>query len=93
MPDALLLFDIDVQVAHHNQAALGANILLAPTELAGGHVPLHDVDAVLLVEGDAGHFVEADNVVLTHQAPLAIRIVDEHFGHGRLAAGDEMGIG
>ena len=64
----------------------------AAAELARRHVALHDVHAVLLVEGDAGDFVEADHVVLADQAALAGRIVHEHLGDGRLAAGDQVGI-
>ena len=54
-----------------HDAAVGADALLAAAELAGLHVALHDVDAVLLVEGDAGDLVEADHVVLADQAALA----------------------
>ena len=71
----------------------GPDAFLAPAELAGLHVALHDVDAVLLVEGDAGDLVEADHIVLADQSALAVGIVDEHAGDGRLAAGDQMGIG
>ena len=66
--------------------------LTAAGELAGLHVALHDVDAVLLVEGDAGDLVEADDVVLGDEAALPGRVVDEHAGDGRLAAGDEVGV-
>ena len=92
MAYALLLFHIDVEVADHHKAALGANVFLAAAKLARGHVALHDVHAVLLIEGDAGHFVEADDVVLANQSALAVGIVHEHFGHGRLAARNEVGV-
>ena len=52
----------------------------------GLHVPLHDVHAVLLVEGDAGDLVEADHVVLADQSALARGVVHEHPGDGGLAA-------
>ena len=91
--DALLVLDVDVEVADHDDAAVGADALLAAAELAGLHVALHDVDAVLLVEGDAGDLVEADHVVLADQPALAGRVVHEHAGDGRLAAGDEVGVG
>ena len=48
---------------------LGADALRAAAELAGLHVSLHDVDAVLLVEGDAGDLIEADDVVLRQTRP------------------------
>ena len=59
----------------------------------GLHVALHDVHAVLLVEGNAGNFVEAHHVVLADQPALAVGVVHEHPGDGRLAAGDQMGVG
>ena len=67
-------------------AAVGADRLLPAAELARLHVALHDVDAVLLVEGDAGHFVKTHHVVLADQTTLARGIVHEHLGHGGLAA-------
>jgi hypothetical protein len=90
---ALLLLDIDIEVADHGDAALGADALLAAAELAGGHVALEDVDAVLLIERHAGHLVEADHVVLANQAALAIAVVDEHLGDGGLAARDQVRVG
>jgi hypothetical protein len=90
---ALLLLDIDIEVADHGDAALGADALLAAAELAGGHVALEDVDAVLLIERHAGHLVEADHVVLADQAALAIAVVDEHLGDGGLAARDQVRVG
>ena len=84
MADPLLVLDIHLEIAHHDDAAIGPDALLAPAELAGLHVALHDVDAILLVEGDARNFVEADHVVLADQPPLAGRHVDEHPGDGAL---------
>ena len=71
MSDPLLLLDIHIEIADHDDAAVGADVLLAAAELARRHVALHDVDAVLLIEGDAGDLVEADDVVLADQAALA----------------------
>ena len=84
--DALLLLHIDVEVAHHHDPALSADALLAAAEFARGHVALEDVDAVLLIEGDAGHLVKTDHVVLADQAALAVAVVDEHLGDGGLTA-------
>src|SRR5690606_38638375 len=92
MRAALLLLHADVEVADHHDTALGANVLLASAELARSHVALHDVDAVLLVEGDAAHFIEADDVVLADQAALPRSVVHEHLGDSRLAARDEVRI-
>ena len=53
MADTLLMLDIHVEVADQHDGAVGADALLAARELARLHVALHDVDAVLLVEGHA----------------------------------------
>jgi hypothetical protein len=66
--DALLMLDIHIKVAHQDNGAVGTDAFLAAGELAALHVALHDVDAILLVEGHAGHFVEAHHVVLADQA-------------------------
>ena len=60
MPMAELVVDIDVEVADHHDPALGPDALLAAAELAGLHVALEDVHALLRVEGDARHLVETD---------------------------------
>ena len=83
---ALLVLDVYIEVADHHHAAIGADALLAAAELAGLHVALHDVHAVLLVEGDAGDFVKADHVILADQAALARGVVDEHAGDRCLTA-------
>src|SRR5271157_706658 len=72
VPDALLMLNIDVKVADQNDASIRADALAAAGELAALHVTLHDVDPVLLVEGHAGHLIEAHDVVLTDQAPLSV---------------------
>ena len=59
----------------------------------GRHVALHDVDAVFLIEGNSGDLVEANHVILADQAALPGRIVDEHLGDRRFAAGNQMGVG
>ncbi len=53
MADALLLLHIDIEVAHHHDPALSADALLAAVELAGDHIALEDVNAVLLFERHA----------------------------------------
>jgi hypothetical protein len=93
VPDALLLLHVYLEVSHHHDPALGADALLAATELAGGHVALHDIDAVLLVEGDSRNLIEAHDVVLADQPALAVRHVDEHLGERGLAAREEVGVG
>ena len=80
------MFHIDFEVAHHDHPTKAANALLASAEFPRLHVAFHDVHPVLLIEGDAGDFVEANHVVLADEAALAIGVVDEHLGHGGLAA-------
>ena len=88
----LLLLDVHLEVADHDHAALGADALLAAAELARRHVALHDVHAVLLVEGDPGDLVEADHVVLADEAALPVGHVHEHPGHGGLAARKQVRV-
>ena len=87
----MLYIDIEVTDKHHG--AIGTDAFLTPAEFARLHVALHDVDAVLLVEGDAGDFVEADDVVLRDEAALSSGVVDEHPGNGGLAAGNQVRVG
>jgi hypothetical protein len=90
MADALLVLYIDLEIPDQYDRTVGADALATARELAALHVPLHDVDAVALIERDAGNLVEADHVVLTDQAALAVRHVNEHPCHGGFAAGNEM---
>lgn len=46
-----------------------------------------------MVEGDAGDFIEADDVVLRDEAALPGGVVDEHPGNGGLAAGNQVRVG
>ena len=91
--NALLLLDVNVEVADHGHAALRADALLATRELTGLHVALQDVHAVLLIEGDSGDLIETHHVVLAHEAALAVSVVDEHLRYGCPAAGDQVGVG
>ena len=72
MTDALLLFDVDIEVADHDNAAVASNILLSAAELARCHVALHDIHTVLLIEGDAGDLVEAA------ASDPVMRVIDPH---------------
>ena len=51
--NTLLVLHIDIEVADKYNTPVGSDVLLAPTELAGLHVALEDVDAFLLIEGNA----------------------------------------
>ena len=93
MADPLLVGDIHVEVPDQHDRTVTTDGLTAPGELTRLHVALHDVDAVLLVEGDAGDFIEADDVVLRDEAALPSGVVDEHPGNGGLAAGNQVRVG
>lgn len=71
MAHPLLVLHVNVEGADHHDAAFSADTLATARELAGLHVTLHDVDAVLLVEGYARHLVETDNIVLADKPALA----------------------
>src|ERR1035441_5053956 len=92
MTNPLLVLNVHVETAHHHYSAIGADALLPAAELTGFHVTLHDIHAILLVEGDAGDFIEADHVVLANQSALAVGIVHEHARDRRFASGDQVGI-
>ena len=92
-PISLLLLHVHIEDCQPSRCPPSRpNVLLAAAELAGRHVALHDVDAVLLIEGNPGDLVEADHVVLANQSSLPRRVIDEHLRDGRLAAGDQMRI-
>src|SRR6266446_6564356 len=93
MANLLLLFDIYVEIANHDDATLSADVFFAAAELARGHIAFHDVDAVLLVEGDAGDFVKTYDIILADQTALATGVIYEHLRHGRLAARDQVPAG
>src|SRR5437867_7815396 len=84
VPHSLLVLHVHFKIAHHHHAAIGSDALPPPAKFPRLHVALHDVDAVLLIERDAGDFIKTDHVVLTDQSPLTGGIVDEHPGNGCL---------
>src|SRR5690349_11267707 len=92
MAHTLLLLDIDIEIADHHNPALSPDILFRAAKLARGHITLHDVDAVLLIKGNSGDFVETDNVILTDETTLSSGVVDEHLGDGCLYTRDQMRI-
>ena len=91
--DALLVFDVHVEVPHHHDPAVGAYALAATAELPRFHISLHYSDAVLGVKRDPGHLIKAHYVVLADEAALTGGVVDEHPGDAGLAAADEVGVG
>jgi hypothetical protein len=57
MTNSLLVLHVNLEIAYHHHAAIGADAFLSPAEFAGLHVALHNVDTVLLGEGNAGNFI------------------------------------
>src|SRR6266849_6403652 len=76
--NTLLVFYINVEVPNHNDTAACSNTLSSPAELTGFHIAFHDVDPILLIEGDARYLIEAHNIILANQATLSSAVVDEH---------------
>ncbi len=93
VPDALLVLDINVEVAYQDDAAVCADAFAASTEFPRLHIALHNVHAVLLVEGNAGHLIEAHHIMLRDESTLTCCVIHEHPRHRRLPARDEVGIG
>jgi hypothetical protein len=82
----------DIDVADEAQAGIG-NDLGAAREAPVGHEVLHDLDGVRITHLDAAHLVEGHRVPEADQAHLAARVVVEQRGLGRLATGDQRGVG
>jgi hypothetical protein len=57
MANLLLLVKVNIKISHHYDAAIRPNVLFASTELPRGHVTLHDIDTIFLVEGVAGELI------------------------------------
>ncbi len=64
MPDALLVFDIYIEVANQDDVAVGTDAFLATAEFTELQVSFHDVYAIFLIEGDTRHLIEANHIVL-----------------------------
>ena len=64
----------------------------ATGERTRGHVVLHDLDAILVLEGDARHFIEGHHVPQADQPDLTPGHVVEQVRHRRLSAGDQDAV-
>ena len=84
--------DVAVDVADEDDRALGRDDVPATAEGPVLHVALHDVDAVLVREADAGGLVERHHVPQRDQPALAGAQVHEHLRRRRLAARDEVAV-
>ena len=84
---------VDTNVLLYATSTAADNALPAARELPRLHVSFHDVNAVLLIEGNPRDLIEADDVVLADKAALAVGHVDEHARDRGLAAGNEVGVG
>jgi hypothetical protein len=62
-------------------------------ERSGSHVVLHDLDAVVILEGDPGHLVEGHRIPRPTRPTLRGAHVVEQVGHRRLATGTRMLFG
>ncbi len=92
VPDTLLMLNIDIEIADQNDAAIGADALLATAEFPGLHESLHDVYTILLIKGDTGNLIKTDYIVLADQPTPTGRVVDKHLGDRCLTAGNQMRI-
>ncbi len=82
-----------IDVAHKHHGGIGFHLLTAAGEGAGGHVVLHDLDAILFLEVDARHFIKGHKVPHAHQADFAAAHVVEEVRHRCLTAGHQNAIG
>ena len=74
-----------VDVADEYHAGRGADRIPPAGEGTGGHKVLHDLHAVLVLEGDPGDFIEGHHVPQAHQPHHAPCHVVKQVGHGRSA--------
>ena len=82
---------VDVADEYHRGA--GGLFFLATGKRTGGHVVLHDLDAVFILEVNARHLIEGHAVPQTHKADGLPAHVVEQVGHCSLAARDQDAVG
>ena len=56
------LFHALVDIAHKNHGSVGADGITTTRKRAGGHVVLHDLHAVLVLEVDPRHFIKGNAI-------------------------------
>ena len=81
---------VDVADEHHR--GIGIDRVAATGERSRGHIVLHDLDAVLVLEGDARDLVEGHHVPEADQADLAAGHVVEQVRDGGLSAGNQDAV-
>ena len=81
-----------VDVADEDHRGVGVDRVPATGERTRGHVVLHDLHAVLVLERDARHFVEGHHVPKADQTDRPPGHVVEQVGNGRLATGDQDAV-
>ena len=81
-----------VDVADEDHRGVGVDRVTATGERARGHVVLHDLDAVLVLERDARHLVEGHHVPQADQPHRAAGHVVEQVRHRRLPARDQDAV-
>ncbi|MPN16347.1 hypothetical protein SDC9_163686 [bioreactor metagenome] len=72
MSNSLLLLNINIEVAHHDNGTICPDAFLAPAELSRLHITLEYVHSILLVERHPGHLIKANNIVLANQTTLPV---------------------
>ena len=82
---------VDVADEHHRGA--GGLFFLATGKRTGGHIVLHDLNAVFILEVDACYLIEGHAVPQTHKADGLPAHVVEQVGYCRLAARDQDAVG
>ena len=66
-----------IDVANKDHGGGGSLFFLATSKGTGSHVVLHNLDAVLILETDAGNLIEGNTVPQTYQTNcLATHIVE-----------------
>ncbi len=60
-----------VDVAHEHHRGAGCLFLLATGEGTGGHVVLHDLDAIFILKVDARHLIEGHTMFAAVRAAVS----------------------
>ena len=84
--------NILVDIADEDHRGRRRLFFLAAGKGAGRHVVLHDLHAVLVLEVDAGNFVERHTVPHTNKPYRLCTDVVEQVGNGGLAAGNKNAV-
>ena len=81
-----------VNVADEHHRGVGVDRITAPGKGTRRHVVLHDLDAILVLERNARHFVEGHHIPQADQPDLPARHVIEQVGDRGLPARDQNAV-